>query len=130
MTRANAERAAERERDTIDTQRRAERFAALGRPRPVAIVAAGPRPDWVAPTIPPPPPPRPRRARSSGPRNSSHRPAAAPGKCSICRIRDVKPPRVMTGRTTAGQVKTHKVCQHCIDERTAYKNRKRAAAAG
>lgn len=127
--RSEAEDAAEREREGIDAQRRAARFAALGQPRPVLVVDAGPRPDWVAPAIPPPAPRavRQRSATPAGPRAKNHRPAPPPGECSICVVRDVKPPREMRGRN-AGKIKIHKTCQPCIDERMESK-RKRAAPA-
>lgn len=129
MTRTDHEAAADRERAELDARRRTERFAALGQPRPVLVVAARPRPDWVAPAIQPPPPPAPRpRAPTSAPRTKSHRPAPVAGKCSICTVRDVKPPREMRGRN-AGKIKIHKTCQPCIDERMEYKARKRSPAA-
>ncbi len=127
-TRTDHEAAADRERAELDARRRGERFASLGQPRPVMVVDAGPRPDWVQPLIPPPAPRAPRpRAPTSAPRAKSHRPAPAAGKCSICRTRDVKPPREMRGRN-AGKIKIHKTCQPCIDERMESK-RKRAAPA-
>lgn len=127
-TRTESETAADRERDTLEAQRRAARFATLGQPRPVLVVAARPRPEWVAPPIQPRPrrAPRSRSAKPAGQRSTStHRRVAAPGKCSICTVRDVKPPREMRGRN-AGKIKIHKTCQPCIDERVEYKKRKRA----
>lgn len=126
MSRTDSEAAADRERAELDARRRAAMFATLGQPRPVLVVAAGPRPAWVAPIIPPP---RVRGRTAPGPRKRTPRPAATPGKCTICRIRDVKPPRVLRGRSNAGQIKTHKTCQPCIDERVEFKKRKRAKRA-
>ena len=124
-TRTKSEAAADRERAELDARRRAAAFASLGQPRPVLVVAAGPRPGWVRPSIEAPPPRvRAPRSATSGPRAENHRPAPPPGKCSICIVRDVKPPREMRGRN-AGKIKIHKTCQPCIDERMESK-RKRA----